>query len=65
MEQLALFITQTGDVFDALTDAVPKVIAGCSVVAAFLPKPDGEGVLAKIHKSINAVAFNFNQAKNQ
>ncbi len=65
MEALAQLINNFGDVMDAVTTTAPKVVAGCSVIAAFLPKPDGEGVLSKIHKSINAVAFNFNQAKNE
>ena len=65
MEALAQLINNFGDVMDAVTATAPKVVAGCSVIAAFLPKPDGDGFLAKVHKAINATAFNFNQARNK
>lgn len=61
-------ITETLNHISALSDAIsafiPKAIATASVLSAFLPKPDGDGFLSKLHKWINMAGCNFNQAKN-
>jgi len=49
----------------ALAQAVPSIIAACSVLAAFLPPPEGDGVWANVHKFINKMAFNFKNAENK
>jgi hypothetical protein len=58
-------INQISNFLDAATNFIPKAIAFASVSAAFLPKPDGEGFLSKVHKTINVIAFNFNNAENK
>ena len=62
---VADYITQASSIFDALSDFIPKAIGFASVAAALLPKPDGDGILSKVHKFINAVAFNFMNATNK
>lgn len=61
---IAESINNISSIVDSLTDLVPKIIGFASVAAAFLPKPDGEGIMAKAHKYINAVAFNIKHAEN-
>lgn len=62
---LPSIITYVGDVADAITSVVPKIIASCSILAAFLPPPDRAGPLSKLHALINAAAFNIRHAENK
>lgn len=58
-------INNVTTIIDAATNLVPKIIGFASIAAAFLPKPEGEGLLSKAHHYINQVAFNFNHAENK
>lgn len=58
-------INSASDVIDAVSNLVPKIIGFASIAAAFLPKPEGNGVLSKVHGYINRVAFNFKHAQNK
>jgi len=49
----------------SLSTLIPQIIAGASVLAAFMPPPDGESTFAKAHTAINWVAFNFKHATNR
>jgi hypothetical protein len=62
---LTLAINSASSLLDALVDFVPKVIATTAVVAAFLPPPDQDNILSKVHRIINLVAFNFKHAANK
>ena len=61
---IAETINNISSIVGALTDLIPKIIGFASVAAAFLPKPDGEGIMSRVHKYINAVAFNIKHAAN-
>ena len=61
---IAESINNISSIVDSLTDLVPKIIGFASVAAAFLPKPAGEGIVSRVHKYINAVAFNIKHAAN-
>lgn len=61
---LPSMINYAGVVADAVVATAPKIVAGCSVLAAFLPPQDGNGFLARLHRAVNLVAFNFNRARN-
>jgi len=54
---------------DSVTGFIPKLIAGCSLAAAVLPKPDPESkffiVLGPVRKTIDILAFNMRHAKNK
>ena len=65
IDTLTSAINSVGGLFDALGSVVPKVVAGCSVAAALLPAPDGDGRLSKLHRAMNMVAFNFRYAENK
>lgn len=59
-------LIQSGsEVVDALIDFVPKVVMLASVLAAFLPAPEKEGFLSRVHKWINLAAVNVKHAKNK
>ena len=60
---LPTLINYIGDIADAVGAAVPKIVATCSMLAAFLPAPEDGGVLSRLHKAINLLAFNFNHAR--
>ena len=49
----------------SLETLIPKVIAGASVMAAFMPPASNDSVWSKIHTGINWIAFNFKNAKNK
>lgn len=64
-------INQISQIVDALTTLIPKllqlggvIVGGASVVASALPPSDKTGLLSTVHKTVNALAFNFGQAKN-
>lgn len=48
---------------DALSAFFPKLVTFCAIVAAFIP-PQSTGFLGASYKVINALAFNFNHARN-
>lgn len=64
MEQLATLLTNIGDVADAITASVPKVVTTCALITALIPKPNGRILLA-IYNAINTAALNIGKAKNQ
>jgi hypothetical protein len=41
-----------------------SLIGAASVIAKFLPPPEGDGFLAKFHKWVNAAAMNSGYAEN-
>jgi hypothetical protein len=49
----------------SLETLITKVIAGASVMAAFMPPASNDSVWSKIHTGINWIAFNFKNAKNK
>lgn len=58
-------INTLSNIFDALTNIVPKVVALSSMLAAFIPRPEtDESFWGRVHKYINLTAFNFKHAKN-
>jgi hypothetical protein len=59
------FINNISSIIDSLTNLVPKIIGFASIAAAFFPSPDGDGFMSKLHKYVNAVAFNFKHAENK
>jgi len=58
------FLSSLGQVFDALSIFLPKMISFCAIVAAFIP-PSSGGFVGMAYKAINYMAFNFNHASNQ
>ena len=64
MSALILFINQLSALATAITSAVPSIIGACSIIAAFLPPPEMPGKMAKVHKIVNMLAFNFKHATN-
>ena len=58
-------IQSSSEVVDMLTDFVPKLVMLCAAISAFLPPPEGEGILSKLHSYINMVALNVKHAKNK
>ena len=69
MIEIIQFTTGIMDALSAmltsLSTLIPQIIAGASVLAAFMPPPDGESTLAKVHAAINWIAFNFKHATNR
>ena len=63
MEHIATIISSIGDISDAITSTLPKVIATCSIITAAIPKPES-GWLLKIYQAINYAALNVGKAKN-
>ena len=53
------------NIMNQLAVFIPSMIGTSSVLAAMLPAPEGSSFLAKVHKFINLVAFNFAHAKNK
>jgi hypothetical protein len=49
---------------EQLLISISAVIAASSVAAKYLPPPDQPGFLSKVHKWINAAAFNSGYATN-
>jgi hypothetical protein len=49
----------------SLSTLIPEVIAGASVMAAFMPPASNDSAWSKIHAGINWIAFNFKNAKNK
>jgi hypothetical protein len=58
-------INSLSTLFTALSEFIPTAIGCASILAAIFPKPEGDGKLAKIHKFINTLAFNFKNAANK
>lgn len=57
-------VDSASNLFVAITDMVPKLIAASTVLAAFIPKPDSP-VMLKLHRFVNLLAFNFGHASNK
>lgn len=47
------------------TEWVTVIIAGCAIIAVFLPEPKKDGIYKTIHSLINNIAFNFGKARNK
>lgn len=58
-------VYQAKQLAEAIASALPSIVGCASMAAAFLPPPKEKGVLARVHKAINTVAFNFKHAANQ
>lgn len=58
-------INSLGDFIDSVTNTVPKVITGCAMLSAIVPKPIGDGALSIFYKIINILGFNFGEASNK
>lgn len=65
IETITQNIESWSSLIDAITSFIPKLITACTVLSAFLPTPDHQSILSKIHKSINLIAFNFGKAANK
>ena len=69
MIEIIQFTTGIMDALSAmltsLTTLIPQVIAGASVMAAFMPPASNDSAWSKIHAGINWIAFNFKNAKNK
>jgi hypothetical protein len=65
IDTITQYITSLSGLLDSLSIFIPKLIASCAVITAFLPPPDQHSVLSKVHKSINLIAFNFGKAANK
>jgi hypothetical protein len=65
IEALTSGINALSDLLSAFIAFAPKAIAACAVASAFLPPPDQPGLLARVHKAMNALAFNFGHAQNK
>ena len=65
LELATVIMDALSALLDSLATLIPQVIAGASVMAAFMPPASNESPLAKIHAAINWIAFNFKNAKNK
>lgn len=63
MDHLISLVTQVGDLSDAITNTLPKLVTLSAVAAAIIPKPEG-GFLLKLYNAINYAALNVGKAKN-
>jgi hypothetical protein len=58
-------VNAAGELLTSLTDLAPKVAGYAAVLAAFIPPPaDGHGFWASVHKWLNRIGCNFNEAAN-
>lgn len=65
IESITNILIQLTQFNTALASYIPSVIGVFSVMAAFMPKPNGDGWLSKVHWIINRLAFNVGQAANK
>lgn len=64
IQATTLAINSASELLTAIADMVPKFVTAATVLAAFLPAPEQVSPLAKLHKLINVLAFNFRHAAN-
>lgn len=58
-------INSWSTLLDSLIGFVPKLIATCTMIAAFLPPPEQNSILSRLHRIMNLIAFNFGKAANK
>jgi hypothetical protein len=71
MEEISTTIESIKYFCDSITSTIPSIMllmgqitAMCSTIAAFWAKPQSGDLLSRAHEIVNALAFNFNEAKN-